>query len=326
VNGGNVTSRGYSPSVAGVRGSAHAPVVAGRPGGWAGGHGYYVGGGRGYYAPGARVPVFVGGRRGGIWWGPQYGWRVPVYWGGYYTPYAGYWGVGYWVTDWVMLDYLAMEEARMMAYENSYGYAVPAPREQVALPTDVREELRLQIEQLIAEPAPDVAASAAPGNTLVVNDPRVARALGAPHHVFVVSHPIQVTDRTNGGTCNVTHADLLRTSAPVPSGQAWADARVAASKTSSCPAGAIVAVPVAELVRFEGDLIDRVTRGSAAAKAAENDPAPAVAPPAAEATPSSAPQRQLGIAPQPEETSIPQQMPSADDMPAPAAAGEEQSL
>lgn len=324
VQGGNVTGRNYSPSVMGVRGSVRSPVIAG------GGRGGYIGGGRGYYAPGRHVPVFVGGRGyygRGVWWGPQYGWRVPVYWGGYYTPYPAYWGVGYWVTDWIMLDYLAMEEARMMAYEGSYAVAIP--RESPPLPTDVREELRLQIEQYIAEPTPEVPASAAPGNTLVVNDPRVARALGAPHHVFVVSHPVSVTDRTNGGTCNITNADLLRTSSPVPSGQAWVDARVAASKTSSCPAGAIVAVPVAELVRFEQDLLERVGRGAAAAKAAGDDPAasapPAATPPAG-APPPTAPN---SFAPVPERTpeAIPQRLPTSEDLPeAPESTGEEQSL
>ena len=312
-HGSTVYGRSYNPGVASTSGAhvygrsvSRAPVIAG------GGRGGYVGGGRGYYAAGGRVPVFVG-RRGyygsGVWWGPQYGWRVPVYWGGYYTPYPAYWGVGYWVTDWVMLDYLALEEARMLAYERSGSYVV-VPRESTALPTDVREELRQQIDQYIAEPTPDVPASAAPGNTLVVNDPRVARALGAPHHVFVVSHPVAVTDRTNGGTCNLTHADLLRTSSPVPSGQAWADATVAASKTSSCPAGAVVAVPVAELVRFEGDLLDRVTRGAAAARAADNDPGTAAAPTGRVTT-------QSGQAPAPDAApeGAPQRLPSADDMP-----------
>jgi hypothetical protein len=304
-----------TPSAGTVYGRSNGPIgtarvttanIAGRPV-VGGGHGY-IGGGRGYYAAGARVPVFAGGHRGrGIWWGPQYGWRVPVYWGGYYTPYAGYWGVGYWVTDWVMLDLLAAEEARMLAYESSYGY-VPAPRESAALPQDVREELRLQIEQYIAEPTPDVPASSAPGNTLVVNDPRVARALSDSHHVFVVSQPITVTDRGTGEACTLTHADLLRTYAPVPSGQSWADATVAASKTTSCRAGAVVAVPVANLVRFEQDLLDRVNKGAAAARATENDPAPppsAVVPPA----PTQPMPQRLNEFPEEEP------MPSASDLP-----------
>jgi hypothetical protein len=248
------------------------------------GHGY-IGGGRGAYLPGGRVPAFYGGpRRGGVWWGPRYGWHVPVYWGGYYRPYPAYWGVGYWVTDWIMLDYLAAEEARMLAYG---GPPVAVPAESMPLDVGAREELRAQIAEYLAMPAPPAGAAApAPGNMLVVNDPRVARALAAPHHVFVVSQPVSVMDRTTGGTCNLTPADLVRSGAPIPSGHSTADVLVAASKQSSCPAGATVALPVADLVHFEEALLVRVARGSAAAQAADTQAEPAPSAPGATDVPS----------------------------------------
>ncbi len=242
-----------------------------------GGHGF-VGGGRGPYVAGGRVPAFYGGPRGGVWWGARYGWRVPLYWGGYYRPYPAYWGVGYWVTDWIMLDYLAAEEARMMVHSPS-GVAVPV--ESTPLDVNVREELRAQVADYLAMPPPSGSTSTqSDGNTLVVSDPRVAGALAAPHHVFVVSNPVAVVDRTHGGSCNVTAADLVRTSSPVPSGQSSADVLVAASKKGSCAPGTTVAMPIVELVRFEEALLERVTRGAAAAKAtdADADSAPVPAP------------------------------------------------
>jgi hypothetical protein len=250
-----------------------------------GGVGYhhgYIGGGRGGYAVGGHVPYFRGGVYGGrLWWGPGYGWRVPVYWGGYYYPYAGYWGVSYWVTDYVMLDYLAAEEARRNAYG---GGAVPV----ASPPIDggVREELRAQIASILANPVAPATSSTGPGNTLVVNDPRVMGALSAPHHVFVASSAVTVTDRTNGGTCILTQGDLLRSSAPMPSGQSYADVSVAAAKKGSCAPGAVVALPIADLVHFEEALIDHVAKGAAAAKATDSEPEAAPAP---NATPSAAP-------------------------------------
>jgi hypothetical protein len=246
-----------------------------------GGHHAYLGGGRGPYVAGGRVPAFYGGPRGGVWWGPRYGFRVPLYWGGYYRPYPAYWGLGYWVTDWIMLDYLAAEEARMLAYGGPSAIAVPV--ESTPLDVGVREELRAQVADYLAMPPPPAgAATPADGNTLVVNDPRVAGALAAPHHVFVVSQPVVVADRTHGGSCNLTAADLVRTSSPVPSGQSTTDVMVAASKKSSCPPGTTVALPIVDLVRFEEALIERVTKGAAAAKAADADadttPAPSPAP------------------------------------------------
>jgi hypothetical protein len=258
------------------------PVVADRHG--------YLGGGHGWYAPNHYVPVFTGGHYGRAWWGPHYGWRVPTYWGWYYRPYPAYWGVGYWVTDWVMLDLLAAEEAYLLT--RPYGYA-PVVVESVPMDTGVREELRAQIdENMDGAPAGDPVA-AAPGNTLVVNDPRIARALASPHHVFVVTRDIQANDITHGGTCNLTRADLIRSSAPIPSGQSMAEIAVAASKKTSCAAGSIVTVPIADLVRFEQDLLERVGKGAAAARNIETQPEPE--PPGPDA--------------------VQQQMPNADDVP-----------
>ncbi len=263
-------SSGYRGTVGGVHGASpmRGPSVGYRNG--------YIGGGRGAYVAGGRVPHFYGGPHGRLWWGPHYGWRVPLYWGGYYSPYVGYWGVSYWVTDWVMLDYLAAEEARRMAYAGPNAVAVPVTS--AAIDGGVREELRAQIAEILAMPASPVGNGAGAGNTLVVNDPRVVRALAASHHVFVVSRAVTVADRTNGGTCSVTQGDLLRTSAPIPSGQSYADVRVAASKHSSCAPGAIVALPIADLVQFESALIERVGRGVSAANATETEPETAPAP------------------------------------------------
>jgi hypothetical protein len=237
------------------------------------------------------VPWFHGGYagpHGRLWWGPGYGWRVPVYWGGYYRPYWGYWGLSFWVTDWIMLDYLAAEEARIVAYGGADAVAVPATSAPVEY--GVREELRAQVADILATPAPAGAGTTlTPGNTLVVSDPRIARALGASHHVFVVSRGVTVTDRTGGGTCALTQGDLLRSSSAIPSGQSMVDIAVAASKKGSCAPGAIVALPVADLVRFEEALIERVTRGAAAAKAAETEGAQEPSAPPAGAPAPSAP-------------------------------------
>ena len=255
-----------------------------------GGYHGYIGGGRGSYMVGGRVPAFHGGPRGRVWWGPHYGWRVPAYWGGWYRPYGAYWGVGYWVTDWVMLDYLAAEEARRMEYYNRYGVAA-VPVESAPLDVGIREELRAQIAEVLSQPVPPTTGtSIGPGNTLVVNDPRIAQALGAPHHVFVVSGPVAVADRTHGGTCNVSGADLLRSSSPIPSGQAAADVTVGAAKSGSCPVGTTVGINVIDLVHFEEALLDRVSRGAAAAKAADAEvesPPPATGAPQ---VPNAAPQ------------------------------------
>jgi hypothetical protein len=232
----------------------HGPSVGDRHG--------YIGGGRGAFVAGGRVPYFYGGPHGRVWWGPHYGWRVPAYWGGYYGPYLGYWGVSFWVTDWVMLDYLAAEEARRHAYG-----APPVTSAPIAV--DVRDELRAQIAELLLTPTPPTSSSADASNTLGVSDVRVARALAAAHHVFVVSQPVTVTDRTNGGTCALSQGDLLRTSAPIPSGQSFADVHVAGSKGGSCAPGVVAAIPIIHLVQFEEALIDRVARGAAAAKATE---------------------------------------------------------
>jgi hypothetical protein len=250
------------------------------------GHGYF-GGGRGPYAAGGRVPAFYGGPRGRVWWGPGYGWRVPAYWGGYYRPYAAYWGLGFWVTDWIMLDYLAAEEARMMAYGGPAIVAVPV--ESVPLDGGVREELRQQITEYLANPTPPAKDTSADGNTLVVSDPRVASALAAPHHVFIVSQAVTVTDRTSRATCNLTQADLVRSSSPIPSGQSTAGVTVAASKKGSCSPGAVVAIPVAHLVHFEEALLEGVARGAAAANAVETPTAEAPNAPAPNAPAPSAP-------------------------------------
>ena len=237
----------------------------------------YLGGGRGAFVVGGRVPYFYGGPRGRLWWGPHYGWHIPAYWGGYYGPYVGYWGVSYWVTDWVMLDYLDAEEARMIASGGPNAVAVPATSAPIA--SDVREELRAQIAEILATPARPAVGATEQGNTVVVNDPRVARALAAPHHVFVVSHAVTVTDRTNGGTCVLTPGDLLRSSAPIPSGQSFADVSVAASKKASCSPGAVVALPIVDLVHFEEALLERVAKAAAAAKATDTETEPAPIPP-----------------------------------------------
>ncbi len=268
-----------APSYRGPVGGFHGAAPLRAPGvGY--GHGY-IAGGRGAYVVGGRVPAFYG-HRGGLWYGPRYGWRVPLYWGGYYRPYPAYWGVGYWVTDWIMLDYIASEEARLRAY----GGAVVVPVQTTPIDGGVREELRAQIAEILSMPETQGgAATPSAGNTLVVNDPRVARALAAPHHVFVVSQPVAVVDRGSGAACNLTPADLVRTSSPVPSGQATADVFVAASKTSSCAPGTTVAMPVFELVRFEEGLLARVARGAAAAKSAESEPEAAATAPEPDAVP-----------------------------------------
>ena len=166
--------------------------------------------------------------------------------------------------------------------------AVPATSAPVEY--GVREELRAQVADILATPAPAGAGTTlTPGNTLVVSDPRIARALGASHHVFVVSRGVTVTDRTGGGTCALTQGDLLRSSSAIPSGQSMVDIAVAASKKGSCAPGAIVALPVADLVRFEEALIERVTRGAAAAKAAETEGAQEPSAPPAGAPAPSAP-------------------------------------
>src|SRR5262249_48106640 len=157
----------------------------------------------------------------------------PGYWRGYWAPYGAYWGVGFWVTDWVMLSYLAAEESRMQAY----GPMVVVPAESAPVDVGVREELREQITEDLANPAPPAKDTAAAGNTLVVADPRVAGALAAPHHVFIVSEPVTVMSRATGAACELTQADLLRTSSPVPSGQSTADVTVAGAKKGSCTPG-----------------------------------------------------------------------------------------
>jgi hypothetical protein len=221
-----------------------------------------------------------------------------VYWGGYWAPYYGYWGVGFWVTDWVMLDYLAAEEARRAQMYGSEYVATPVQSTPVV--QSVRDELRGQIEELLAAPAAAVPSETRNG-TFMVNDPRVSRALGSQHHVWVVSRAVTVTDRSNGGTCVLSQGDLLRSSAPIPSGQTYADVSVAGSKKGSCAPGAIAAVPIVELVHFEESLIDRVMTGAAAAKATETEPEQTEPPPGAPPPPTVAPQGDApkGIAPSP---------------------------
>jgi hypothetical protein len=284
--GGHYAAPHVAPHYGAPSGAYHGPIGGvhtapmHRPG--------YVGGGHGAYVVGGRVPAFYGGPHGRVWWGPHYGWRVPVYWGGYYRPYGAYWGVGFWVTDWVMLDYLAAEEARIIAYRGPGAVAVPI--ESPPVDGGVREELRAQIAEILASPAPPPGtADATTGNTLVVNDPRVARALAAPHHVFVVSGAVSVANRSQGGACNLTGADLVRTSAPIPSGQATADVAVVGAKNGSCALGSTVSLPVADLVRFEEGLLTRVARGAAAAEAPDTGAGPADAPPSPNAPPAAPP-------------------------------------
>jgi len=175
--------------------------------------------------------------------------------------------------------------------------------------TNVREELRLQIAEILASPAQAVPSTTGQNGALVVNDPRIARALASQHHVYVLSQPVTVTNRSNGGTCALTPGDLLRSSSPVPSGQAYAELAVASSNPTSCAAGSNVAVTVADLVRFEEGLITRVASGAAAAKAADDD-AESAPPNGAPATPNNA----APSGPQP----VPQSAPAPSAPPAPA--------
>jgi hypothetical protein len=186
------------------------------------------------------------------WVAPRASWRIPAAYDTYFVAYPYYAEESAWVTDWVIVDLLVDEETRIQAVPGD------APTEAPAAPITDQEK-----EQLRSEVDRDLTRTAA-GEA---DEQRMADAFAEPSHVFVVTDDVVVEDAAHGGRCTLSRADLLRATAPVSRTDSTARVKVVAAKRGSCATSTTVTIEVKELERFERDLIGRVDRAAAEAKA-----------------------------------------------------------
>jgi len=91
--------------------------------------------------------------------------------------------------------------------------------------------------------------------------PRILADVSPNHpHIFVVSGPLEVIDRS-GQACGLTAGDVLRLStAPLPDATS-ADLRIVASKNQECPKGTSVSVGLADLQEMQNSMRSSIDQG-----------------------------------------------------------------
>ena len=190
----------------------------------------------------------------------------------YFPVYEIYPTPVYWVTDWMVGSYLAEGyEADSPGPDEPYAEMAVIGRYATPISSDLKEELRVQVETTIAEE--ELLADNGSG-TPVTTD--LAHALADPKHIYPVSGTLGVTlaaDESQSVT--VTDGDLLKLEPG--QGDLLADAtentlvtmRVMTSKgeEGEARAGSLISVPLKALQDFDSEFRARIGLGLAEAAA-----------------------------------------------------------
>jgi hypothetical protein len=185
----------------------------------------------------------------------RWGWGVSPwygYYGGYFTPYEVYAGPSFWLTDFVLASTL---EAAYLAQNASSSEPPVRYGPANGLTPDVKQaiadEVRRQMEQEQADQ--EAGESGAP----VSGPPSLFSSRGP--RVFVVVG--DVLGLSGNQECPLGDGDVLQLLGTPAPGAEYAQVRVLASRGSSCPRGAVLAVRTLDLQEMQNHLQATIDQG-----------------------------------------------------------------
>lgn len=176
------------------------------------------------------------------WWWASAPWCG--YYGYYYRPYSYYYGPSYWLTDYILADYLAEQYAIAAANARAADDAARA----ALIDEEIKAQLRAQVEQNVREQEQQ--------SPTVLND-----RLTDLKHIFVVSQDLTAMPSDGSAACSLSAGDLIRLTAAPGQDDQVASVTVVTSKKGSCPAGIRVDVAISSLQEFENDFNEKLEDG-----------------------------------------------------------------
>jgi hypothetical protein len=195
-----------------------------------------------------------------------WGWGIGTPWfgfyGGYFQPYPMYRSPAFWLTDYLFSATLTAAYQERMADQAAIAAQANAAEQsqnQVQMSDQVKQMVADEVQRQLAQArnesqsAGQGAMAAAPGDGLPASFTD-----NAPH-ALVVSSGVDVNDGASG--CALGEGDVVAFNGSLPPGADSMSVKVVASHGQDCPAGAMVAVQLQDLMEMQNHLRATLDQG-----------------------------------------------------------------
>jgi hypothetical protein len=175
-------------------------------------------------------------------------WSYNPWYYNYYRPYPTYYSPAYWLTDYLLMSLIQSNYERIAA--DNEVIAVQSQYSQVALNEQIKEEIRVQVEQALRQQQ-----AAVQNNSTM--DPSQILTQG---RLMVVHADLTVEDE-NGSQCQLDEGDVIRLINQPTAQNPIAELKVVSAKGTSCPAGTTLSLSANNLIDMENEFQSRIQQG-----------------------------------------------------------------
>ncbi len=175
-------------------------------------------------------------------------WSYNPWYYNYYRPYVSYYSPAYWLTDYLLMSLIQSNYDRIAA--DNEVIAVQQQYNQVAISEQIKEEVRIQVEQALKQQQ-----AAVQNNTTM--DPAQILTQGR----LMVVHSDLTVEEADGSQCQLDEGDVLRLINQPTSQNPIAELKVVSAKGTSCPAGTTLSLSASNLIEMENEFQARIQQG-----------------------------------------------------------------
>lgn len=197
-------------------------------------------------------------------WG--WGWWYP-HWSWYFAPYPVYSQPSYWVTDYVISDYIAERQSAVSADDAARAADLSAQRAQLSADQaqKAKEEAeKAQAAAQITQPIKDQIAEQVKQGMTDIKEKKTTQVVATLNTktIFVVHEEIEATMHNDENeVCGLSEGDLVRVSELPKEGEQHVVMRVLTAGKDSCKAGSQVHVALSKVQEMHNEFMERVERG-----------------------------------------------------------------
>lgn len=194
-------------------------------------------------------------------------WAVPVsyswgwysrpwygYYGGYFTPYRTYASPAFWLADFVIAATL---ESAYLAQNASTSAPPVTYNAATAMSPEVKEAIAQEVKRQMDQAKVDQAYAQSSG---MPSAPPPIFSAGGPK-VFLVSSSLMAY--AGNQECPLAEGDVLQVTQTPSQESEWAEVKVLASRSSSCPKGSYLSVKTVDLQEMQNSLQASIDQGLA---------------------------------------------------------------
>lgn len=175
-------------------------------------------------------------------------WTYNPWYYSYYRPYTTYYAPAYWLTDYLLMSLIQSNYDRIAA--DREVLAVQQQYAQVSLNEQIKEEIRVQVEQALKQQQVAVQNNTTMNPTQILTQGRL-----------MVVHADLTVEDGSGGTCQLDEGDVLRLTNQPTAQNPVAELKVVSAKGTSCPAGTTLALSANNLIEMENEFQARIQQG-----------------------------------------------------------------